>query len=329
LQRLIESRFAPATTSTSTSTWPKLQTIPPERLGRRRVRARQAVLLRGKDDDAIAGFATIQTNNPYYFQARYFMATIMVKKKGDLAGASVTYDSLPKLQAPDDSAKENQDLCRWRWAASFYERSQFDKAIRRLPVDPAPVQVLPRRARRAGLDVHQGQGVAEGLAVHRPPPAQQPRPARRARQAPAAGQPAGCASATTTSRTRRSPRCATSSIRSKRQLQAVLVRSQADPAYFDNLVGRAREVRHLGLRAAGGRQSGSSPADVERMINSRPTSVSCQRDLQESEKLIARIQRAMQSSKPTGIFPDLARAHEVARDREPAGRDPAEVVGQV
>ena len=31
-----------------------------------------------------------RTNNPYYFQARYFIATIMVKK-GDLAGASNIY----------------------------------------------------------------------------------------------------------------------------------------------------------------------------------------------------------------------------------------------
>ena len=50
-------------------------------------------------------------------------------KKGDLAGASATYDSLLHQQAPDDSAKEIQDLSRLALGRILYERSQFDKAI--------------------------------------------------------------------------------------------------------------------------------------------------------------------------------------------------------
>ena len=42
---------------------------------------------RSRLDDASLVFASIPQTNPYFFQARYFMATIAVKK-GDLAGAT-------------------------------------------------------------------------------------------------------------------------------------------------------------------------------------------------------------------------------------------------
>src|SRR5262249_38713711 len=67
-------------------------------------------------------------NNPYFFQARYFIATIQVKR-GDLAAASVSYDAILKQQAPDDAGREIQDLARLALGRILYERSQFDKAV--------------------------------------------------------------------------------------------------------------------------------------------------------------------------------------------------------
>ena len=58
---------------------------------------------------------------------------------------------------------------------------------RGLPVDPAPVEVLAGRAARAGLDVHQGQGLAARLSVDQPAAAGRSRHARRARPAPPGG----------------------------------------------------------------------------------------------------------------------------------------------
>src|SRR4029077_18203993 len=68
------------------------------------------------------------TTNTYYFQARYFLATIAVKK-GDLATASQGYDALLKTQAPGAASRDVQDLSRLAVARILYERSQFDKAI--------------------------------------------------------------------------------------------------------------------------------------------------------------------------------------------------------
>src|SRR5665213_637885 len=83
---------------------------------------------RGRLDDAAMVFSSIPATSPYYFQSRYFLATIQVKK-GDLAGAITAYDDLLKQQAPDDAGKDIQDLARLAIARLYYERSQFDKAI--------------------------------------------------------------------------------------------------------------------------------------------------------------------------------------------------------
>jgi len=48
-----------------------------------------------KLDDAMSALNLIAPGNPYYLQARYFQATIQVKR-GDLAGASLTFDSIVK-----------------------------------------------------------------------------------------------------------------------------------------------------------------------------------------------------------------------------------------
>ena len=60
---------------------------------------------------------------------------------------------------------------------------------RRVPVDPAPVEVLAGRAARAGLDVHQGQGLAARLSVGEPAAARRSRRARWSRPAHPGGEP--------------------------------------------------------------------------------------------------------------------------------------------
>src|SRR6185295_13443399 len=84
LQRLIEIAFRTGDYEHVDDYLAKLQNIPVERLEPATPYVRAKLFyFRGKDDDALAQFSTIQPGNPYYFQARYFMATILVKK-GDL-----------------------------------------------------------------------------------------------------------------------------------------------------------------------------------------------------------------------------------------------------
>ena len=129
LQRLIEVSFRTGDYEHVDDYLAKLQSIPPDRLepATPYVRAKLS-FFRGRDEEALAGFSSLQPNNPYFFQARYFMATILVKK-GDLAGGAAGFDGLLKTQAPDDAAKEIQDLCRLALGRIYYERSQFTTAI--------------------------------------------------------------------------------------------------------------------------------------------------------------------------------------------------------
>ena len=131
---------------------------------------------------------------------------------------------------------------------------------RHVPVDPAPVEVLRRGARRAGLDVHQGQGMAKGLAVDRPPAAQQPRHARRARQAAPAGQ-----SSTAHRELLPGARRVLEGARRVRADPAPAQggdRPRADRPGLLRQPGRPQpgEVRHLGLRAAGRLEVGQGRA---------------------------------------------------------------------
>jgi tetratricopeptide (TPR) repeat protein len=308
LQRLIEISFRTGDYEHVDEYLAKLQDIPPENLepATPYVRAK-LYYFRGRDEDALAGFSTLQPSNPYYFQARYFIATIMVKK-GDLAGAAVTYDSLLKIQAPDDSAKEIQDLCRLALGRILYERSQFDKAIEEY-------QLVPRQSKyfADALDEQAWTYIKakewqkawrslDLLVLNNPdlPDAPDKRLLKGNLQLRIGN--FGLA------------HDAFSQVRDEidpvnRQLQAVMVRSQADASYFDNLVGKSLEKFDISVFVppAAAKWVKAEP-DVARMIGLATDVGDLQRDLDASEKMVQRIVRAMQSSSRTGIFPDLAAA---------------------
>ncbi len=308
LQRLIEISFRTGDYEHVDEYLAKLQNIPPERLEPATPYVRSKLFyFRSKDDDALAGYSTIQPNNPYYFQARYFMATVMVKK-GDLAGASVTYDSLLKLQAPDDSAKEIQDLCRLALGRILYERSQFDKAIEAYLSIPRQSKYFPDALDEQAWTYIKAKEWQKAwrsidlLLLNNPdlPDAPDKRLLLGNLQL-RIGNYALAQDSFIKVRDEFDP--------IQRQLQAVLVRSQADPGYFDNLVGKSLEKFDISVFVppVAARWVKAEP-DVERMINLATDVGELQRDLQESEKLVERIQRAMQSSSRSGIFPDLAAA---------------------
>jgi tetratricopeptide (TPR) repeat protein len=308
LQRLIEIAFRTGDYEQVDDYLARLKNIPVENLepATPYVRAK-LFFFRGKSDEALAGFTTVQPNNPYYFQARYFMATILVKK-GDLAGASVMYDGLLKLQAADDSAKEIQDLCRLAIGRILYERSQFDRAI-------DAYQSVTRQSKyfTEALDeqawtyikAKQWQKAWRSidlLLLANPdlPDAPDKRLLLGNLQL-RIGNFYLASDAFSKVREEFDP--------VQRQLQAVIVRSQTDPAYFDNLVGKSMEKFDISVFVppAAAKWVKAEP-DVSRMITLAGDVGDLQRGLEDSEKLVDRIQRAMQSSSRAGIFPDLAAA---------------------
>jgi tetratricopeptide (TPR) repeat protein len=261
----------------------------------------------GKLDDAMNALNVITPGNPYYLQARYFAATIQVKR-GDLAGASISFDSIIKQQATDDSGKEIQDLSRMAIARVLYERSQFDKAIE-------AYASVPRQSKYFS-DALQEQAWTFIKA-------------KEWQKAYRALDLLLLASPETTDAPHLRLLMGNLNLRMSnfflasdsfgkvrdefepvhRQLQQTIVKAQADPTYFDTLVGKSLDKFDIAsyVPATAARWVRAEP-DVARMSVLANDVGEMQHDLADSAKLVERIDRVMKGSGKAGIFPDLAGA---------------------
>ena len=262
---------------------------------------------RSRLDEAQAVFASIPATNPYYFQARYFLATIMVKR-GDLAGASTAYDDLLKQQPPDDAAKDIQDLARLAIARILYERSQFDKAIEVYLAVPRQSRYWSEALREQAWtyikakDWQRAYRSVNLLLLYDPDTA----------DAPDLRLLEGNLELRMNNFYLASDEF--SKVRDEfepihRQLQQVIVKSQTDPAYFDSLVGKSLDKFDIGVFVppTAAKWVKAEP-DVARMMSLASDVGEMQRDLVDSQKLVERIEHAMEGSGRVGIFPDLAAA---------------------
>ena len=262
---------------------------------------------RSRLDEAQAVFSSIPSTNPYYFQARYFLATIMVKR-GDLAGASTAYDDLLKQQPPDDAAKDIQDLSRLAIARILYERSQFDKAIEVYLAVPRQSRYWSEALREQAWtyikakDWQRAYRSVNLLLLYDPDTA----------DAPDLRLLEGNLELRMNNFYLASDEF--SKVRDEfepihRQLQQVIVKSQTDPAYFDSLVGKSLDKFDIGVFVppTAAKWVKAEP-DVARMMSLASDVGEMQRDLVDSQKLVERIETVMQGTGRVGIFPDLAAA---------------------
>src|ERR1022692_1167730 len=262
---------------------------------------------RGRLDDASMVFSSIPATNPYYFQARYFLATIQVKR-GDLAGATTSFDGLLKQQAPDDTGKDIQDLARLAIARIYYERSQFDKAIEAyLSINRQSTYWSEALREQAwtyikAKDWQRAYRSVNLLLLYDPD----------TEDAPDLRLLEGNLQLRLSNFYLASDEF--SKVRDEfepihRQLQQVIVKSQTDPAYFDSLVGKSLDKFDIGafVPPTAAKWVKSEP-DVARMMTLATDVGEMQRDLADSQKLVERIEHLMQGSGRVGIFPDLASA---------------------
>ena len=262
---------------------------------------------RGRLDDAAMVFTSIPATNPYYFQARYFLATIQVKR-GDLAGATNSFDDLLKQQAPDDTGKDIQDLARLAIARIYYERSQFDKAIEVYASIGRQSTYWSEALREQAWtyikakDWQRAYRSVNLLLLYDPDTA----------DAPDLRLLEGNLQLRMSNFYLASDEF--SKVRDEfepihRQLQQVIVKSQTDPAYFDSLVGKSLDKFDIGMFVppTAAKWVKSEP-DVARMMALATDVGEMQRDLADSQKLVERIEHVMQGSGRVGIFPDLASA---------------------
>jgi tetratricopeptide (TPR) repeat protein len=260
---------------------------------------------RNRLDDAAGVFASIPTTNPYFFQARYFLATIAVKK-GDLAGAAQGYDALLKTQAPDAASRDVQDLARLAIARILYERSQFDKAIEAYLLIPRQSKYWPEALREQAWtyikakDWQRAYRSVNLLLLADPDVPDGPD--LRILEGNLQLRMSNFYLASDTF----------SKVRDEfepihRQLNQVIVRSQTDPAYFDSLIGRSLDKFDIGafVPPTAAKWVKAEP-EVSRMMVLATDVGDIQRDLADSQKLMDRIQHVMEGKGKVGIFPDLA-----------------------
>ena len=262
---------------------------------------------RNRLDEATQVFAAIPQANPYFFQARYFIATIQVKR-ADLAGATQSYDALLKLQAPDQAAKDVQDLARLAIARILYERSQFDKAIETYLAIPRQSKYWSEALREQtwtyikAKDWQRAYRSVNLLLLADPDVPDGPD--LRILEGNLQLRMSNFYLASDTF----------SKVRDEfdpihRQLQQVIVRSQTEPAYFDQLIGKSLDKFDIAafVPPAAAKWVKSEP-EVARMMVLATDMGDMQRDLADSQKLLDRIQSVMDGRGRVGIFPDLSAA---------------------
>jgi tetratricopeptide (TPR) repeat protein len=261
----------------------------------------------GKLDEAMNALNVIAPSNPYYLQARYFQATIQVKR-GDLAGASITFDSIIKQQAPDEPGKDIQDLSRMAIARILYERSQFDKAIEAYASVPRQSKYFADALQEQAwtfIKAKEWQKAYRALDLLLLANPDTP-------DAPHLRLLMGNLNLRMSNFFLASD--AFGKVRDEfepvhRQLQQIIVKSQADPTYFDSLVGKNLDKFDIAafVPPAAARWVRAEP-DVMKMTILANSMGEMQRDLTDSQKLVERIDKAMKGSGRAGIFPDLASA---------------------
>jgi tetratricopeptide (TPR) repeat protein len=261
----------------------------------------------GKLDEAMNALNAIPQNSPYLLQARYFMATIQVKR-GDLAGASTTYDSILKMQASDEAGKEIQDLSRMAIARILYERSQFDKAIDAYGAIPRQSKFFGEALQEQAwtfIKAKEWQKAYRALDLLLLANPETPdAPELRLTMGNLNLRMSNFFLANDTF----------GKVRDEfepvhRQLQQEIVKAQADPTYFDTLVGKSLDKFDIAtfVPPAAAKWVRAEP-EVAKMAQLASDVGGMQRDLEDSQKLVERIDKAMSGPGKAGIFPDLASA---------------------
>ena len=306
LQRLVEISLRTGDFDHVDSYLTRLQNLPPNLMEPATPYVRgKYYYYRSRLDDAAGVFAAIPQTNPYFFQSRYFLATIAVKK-GDLAGATQGYDALLKMQAPDAASRDVQDLSRLAIARILYERSQFDKAIESYLSIPRQSKYWPEALREQAwtyIKAKDWQRAYRSInLLLLADPDVPDGPDLRILEGNLQLRMSNFYLASDTF----------SKVRDEfepihRQLNQVIVRSQTDPAYFDTLIGKSLDKFDISafVPPAAAKWVKAEP-EVARMMVLATDMGDMQRDLAESQKLLDRIQHVMDGRGKVGIFPDLA-----------------------
>ncbi len=308
LQRLIEIALHTGDYDGVDDYLKRLEAIPPQSLEPSvpYVRGKYAYF-RDRFDEAVTAFRSIPADSPYHLQARYFLATLLVQN-GDLGSAVVGFDAVTRLQPRNDADKEVQDLARLALGRLHYERGEFDKAkaaYNAIPRDSKHFQEAMDELAWTAIKANDFQSAYRALDLMLLQNEDSPKaPELRLLMGNLHVRLANFSLANDAflkSRDQFEP--------IHRQLRLTLDKCEADPKYFESLIGKGMERFDVALFV---------PKDAVKYVRSDPEVArvvaltedvgELQRSLKASAETLNRLEMAVGGRLKVGIFPDLAQA---------------------
>ncbi|HEX7506924.1 MAG TPA: tetratricopeptide repeat protein [Polyangia bacterium] len=260
---------------------------------------------RGHTDEALATFANIPPTSPYFLQSRYFSATAYVQK-GDQVSALAMFDAITRAQPRNDNDKEIQEMARLALGRLNYEHDQFDKA--REAYSSIPRQSLHFEEAMDELawtsikakDFKAAYRALDLMLLQRPDSAQAPElRLLMGNLHVRLGNFSLANDAFMQARDQFDP--------IHRQLSENLTKCQADPKYFDSLIGKGMDKFDISvLIPKTAIPWVKADASVARLVNLTDDVGELQRGIKDSEQTLSRLELAVGGQLKVGIFPDLA-----------------------
>ena len=260
---------------------------------------------RGHYDEALVLFANIPPTSPYYLQSRYFSATAYIQK-GDQASALAIFDAIARSQPRSDTEKEIQEMARLAMGRLNYEHDQFDKAREAYSSIPrsslhfeeamdelawTSIKAKDFKAAYRALDL---------MLLQSPDSAQAPElRLLMGNLHVRLGNFSLANDAFLQARDQFDP--------IHRQLSENLAKCQADPKYFDSLIGKGIEKFDISVLIPKPAISWvKADPSVARVVTLTEDVSELQRGIKDSEQTLARLEMAVGGQLKVGIFPDLA-----------------------
>jgi tetratricopeptide (TPR) repeat protein len=284
----------------------RLESIPPAQLEPSvpYVRGKFAYF-RGRPDDALAIFGYIPPTSPYFLQSHYFAATVQVQK-GDLMAALAGFDAVTRLPARTDSEKEIQELARLAIARLYYERGQFEQAhemYNRIPRESPHFEEAMSELSWTSIkakDYKSAYRALDLMLLQNPDSPQAPElRLLMGNLHVRLGNFALANESFMLARDQFDP--------VQKQLHETLGKCQADPKYFDSLIGKGMEKFDISvfMPKVAVKWVKADP-EVARVIALTEDVGELQRGIKDSEQTLSRLEMAVGGQLKVGIFPDLA-----------------------
>jgi TolA-binding protein len=260
---------------------------------------------RGRPDEALATFSSIPPTSPYYLQSLYFAATIQVRK-GNYSAALAVFDGIVRSQPRNDADREVQDMARLAVGRLNYEQEQFLAArdaysgMRResLRFDEAMNELAWTSIK--AKDYESAYRALDLMLLQSPDSPQAPElRLLMGNLHVRLGNFALANEAFVQARDQFAP--------IHTQLDETLARCQADPKYFESLIGKGMEKFDITALIPGPAVKWvKSDPDVARVVALTEDVGELQRGIKDSEQILSRLEMAVGGQLKVGIFADLA-----------------------